>query len=77
VLSHSNWASIYLRKGWWYPCIEFAERELLSARNQDPKRKAVLMSEKPSKHELTILQWLAVAGVAGIVLTLLLNYLRG
>lgn len=34
------------------------------------------MSEKPSKHELTILQWLAVAAVAGIVLTVILNYVR-
>jgi hypothetical protein len=34
------------------------------------------MSEKPSKRELTILQWLAVAAVAGIVLSLILNYIR-
>ena len=40
--------------------------------NQD----ILTMSEKPSKHELTILQWLAVAAVAGIVLTVILNYIR-
>lgn len=40
------------------------------------KRNFSIMSEKPSKQELTILQWLAVAAVAGIVLTVILNYLR-
>jgi len=34
------------------------------------------MSEKPSKQEITVLQWLAVAAVAGIVITVVLNYLR-
>jgi predicted RND superfamily exporter protein len=34
------------------------------------------MNEKPSKHELTVLQWLGVAAVVGIVLTVILNYLR-
>ena len=32
--------------------------------------------KEPTKHGLTILQWLAVAAAAGIVLTVILNYLR-
>jgi len=34
------------------------------------------MTEKPTKHGLTVLQWLGIAAIIGIALTVLLNYAR-
>lgn len=34
------------------------------------------MQDKKPKRSLTILQWLGLLGVVGIVLTIVLNYLR-
>jgi hypothetical protein len=43
----------------------------------EPNAGATSQSQKaPTRHGLTILQWLAVAAVAGIVLTVVLNLLR-
>jgi hypothetical protein len=35
-----------------------------------------MMENKKPKRSLTILQWLGLLGVLGIVLTIILNYLR-
>jgi hypothetical protein len=43
----------------------------------EPNTGATSQPQKaPTRHGLTILQWLAVAAVAGIVLTVVLNLLR-
>jgi hypothetical protein len=43
----------------------------------EPNAGATSQPQKaPTRHGLTILQWLAVAAVAGIVLTVVLNLLR-